>query len=195
MKKWIIAAGAATVALAWFAPDDDVVPPAAATTRPAAPAAPAENAAQPAAMPSHTPSVMPAAAAPAAIPAELQIQRRIEGEDAGNLFGASAEPPPAPLKPAAARAEPPQQPELAAAARAASGVAALPFVFLGSYRDGGHTTYLLQADGQDIVARIGDTIAGSYRLDAAREDTLSFTYLPRNQSMTLALTHANGEAN
>lgn len=188
MRKWIIAAGAATVALAWLAPEDDVVPPAAATTRPAAPA---DSAAQAAIIP----SVIPSAAPPAAIPAELQIQRRIEGEDAGNLFGASAEPQPAPLKPAAARAEQPQQPELAATAKAATGVPALPLVFLGSYRDGGHTTYLLQADGQDIVARIGDTISGGYRLDAAHDDTLSFTYLPRNQSMTLALTHANGEAN
>jgi hypothetical protein len=176
MRKWIIAAGAATVALAWFAPEDEVVPPAAATTRPAA------------AMPSIPPSAMP----PAAIPVELQIQRRIEGEDAGNLFAGSAETTPAPLKPAVARTEPQQA---AAAAKAQADAPALPFVFLGSYRDGGHTTYLLQADGQDIVARIGDTIAGGYRLDAAHDDTLSFTYLPRNQSMTLALTLANGEAN
>lgn len=182
MRKWIIAAGAATVALAWFAPDDDVVPPAAATTRPVAPALPADTAAQATAMQAMAP----------AIPAELQIERRIEGEDAGNLFGGSAEPPPAPLKPAAARAEPVAS---TAAAKVASGAASLPFVFLGSYRDGGHTTYLLQADGQDIVARIGDTMSGGYRLDAAHDDALSFTYLPRNQSMTLALTHATGEAN
>lgn len=188
MRKWILAAGAATVALAWFAPEDDVVPPAAATPRAAAPAAgqktggnTGQTAAQAAAMP-----------AAAAIPVELQIQRRIEGEDVGNLFAGAAEAAPAPLKPAAARTEPQQA---AAAAKAPAGDPALPFVFLGSYRDGGHTAYLLQADGQDIVARIGDTIAGGYRLDAAHDDTLSFTYLPRNQSMTLALTLATGEAN
>jgi hypothetical protein len=176
MRKWIIAAGAATVALAWFAPDDDVVPPAAATPRAAVPI---------------DPTVQAEAPAPA-IPAELQIVRRIEDEDAGNLFGGGAEPQaaqPAPLKPAAARVEQP-----AAAATPAAG-AALPFTFLGSYRDGGKTAYLLQADGQDIVARVGDTIAGAYRLDGADDGALSFTYLPRNQPMTLALTHTTGEAN
>lgn len=183
MRKWLIAAGAATVALAWFAPDDDVVPPAAATPR----SAPVAEAALPA-------QAMPQAPA---IPAELQIQRRIEGEDVGNLFAGSAESPsapPAPLKPAAARTG---QAEKTTAEQAAAGDAALPLVFLGSYRDGGQTTYLLQADGQDIVARIGDTIAGAYRLDAAHDGALSFTYLPRNQSMTLALTQvtAPGEAN
>ncbi|GAB2849530.1 hypothetical protein GCM10027277_17140 [Pseudoduganella ginsengisoli] len=178
MRKWIIAAGAATVALAWFAPDDDVVPAAAATPRVAPPAE----------------TVLPVAVQAPSIPAELQIQRRIEGEDGGNLFGGSAEAQPAqpaPLKPAAARAEAQQ----AAPAQAVAGEPALPFTFLGSYREGGQTTYLLQADGQDIVARVGDTIAGSYRLDAAQDSALSFTYLPRNQSMTLALTHATGEAN
>lgn len=176
MKKWIIAAGAATVALAWFAPDDDVVPPAAATPR---------------AVTSVDTTVSTPAAAPVAIPAELQIQRRIEDEDAGNLFAGSAEMQPAPLKPVAARTVQPEQ----AAATQATNAAALPFVFLGSYRDGGQTTYLLQADGQDIVARVGDTIAGAYRLDAAHEGTLSFTHLPRNQTVTLALTNATGEAN
>lgn len=188
MRKWLIAAGAATVALAWFAPDDDVVPPAAATPRPA----PVAEAALP---------VQATAQAPA-IPAELQIQRRIEGEDVGNLFAGGAEPPavspaPAPLKPAAARGG---KTAAAEAAAQPAGGPALPFVFLGSYRDGGQTTYLLQADGQDIVARIGDTIAGAYRLDAAHEGALSFTYLPGNQSLTLALTQvtqvtATGEAN
>jgi hypothetical protein len=183
MRKWLIAAGAATVALAWFAPDDDVVPSAAATPRPA----PVADAALPA-------QAMPQAPA---IPAELQIQRRIEGEDVGNLFAGGAESPPAPLKPAAARSG---QAEKTAAAQAATGDAAPPLVLLGSYRDGGQSTYLLQADGQDIVARIGDTVAGAYRLDAAHDGVLSFIYLPRNQSMTLALTqstqiNAPGEAN
>ncbi|MRV74628.1 hypothetical protein GJ700_23235 [Duganella sp. FT92W] len=179
MKKWIIAAGAATVALAWFAPDDDVVPPAAATPRPAASV--------------ETAAPVPAApvAMSPAIPAELQIQRRIEDEDVGNLFAGSAEMQPAPLKLVAARAVQPEQATVAQAVNAA----ALPFVFLGSYRDGGQTTYLLQADGQDIVARVGDTIASAYRLDAAHDGALSFTHLPRNQTVTLALTNATGEAN
>ena len=178
MKKSIIAAGMATVALAWFAPEDDVVPPAAATPR-------AMQAAQaPAA------AITAAAADNAAIPAELHIVRRVEDEEAGNLFAARDGGATAPLKPAAARAAGP-----AVAAAPDAGEAALPFVFLGSYRDGAHTTYLLQADGQDIVARIGDTLSGGYRLDAAQDGTLSFTYLPRNQLVTLALTHATGEAN
>lgn len=183
MRKWIIAAGAATVALAWFAPDDDVVPPAAATPRTAIPA---DAGAWPV-----TPAQAILSAQSPSIPAELQIQRRVEGEDAGNLFAGSAEPQPAPLKPAAARAEQPAQAAVAPTATAAT----LPIVFLGSYRDGGHTTYLLQADGQDIVARIGDTVAGAYRLDAADDGALSFTYLPRNQTLTLVVTHATGEAN
>lgn len=184
MRKWIMAAGAATVALAWFAPEDDVVPPAAATPRTAVPADAGVQSVAPA------PTIL--SAQTPSIPAELQIQRRIGGEDAGNLFGGSAEPQPAPLKPAAARAEPPAQ---AAVAPTAAAVATLPIVFLGSYRDGGQTTYLLRADGQDIVARIGDTVAGAYRLDAAHDGALSFTDLPRNQVLTLALTHATGEAN
>lgn len=188
MRKWLIAAGAATVALAWFAPDDDVVPPAAATPRPvsatAMPVAAAAVLATQVPTPalSHTPS----------IPAELQIQRRIDGEDAGNLFAGAAEPAPAPLKPAAARTG---QGDATAATPAPAGDTAPPLVFLGSYRDGGQTTYLLQADGQDIVARIGDTVAGGYRLDAAHDGALSFTYLPRNQLITLALTNATGEVN
>ena len=185
MRKWILAAGAATVALAWFAPDDDVVPPAAATPR-AQPAVVATVATVATGAIDATGAAMPAAAQAPAIPPELQIQRRIDGEEAGNLFG-GAEPPPAPLKPAAARADVAP----VAPAQAAAGAPALPFQFLGSYRDGGQTAYLLQADGQDIVARIGDTLAGGYRLDAARDGVLSFTYLPDHRSMTLATGEAN----
>lgn len=176
MKKWVIVAAAATAALVWFAPDDDnaVVASAAATPRSAPPVEIAGNATAP--------------QQARAIPPELQIQRRLDDDDAGNLFAGGASLAPAPVKPAAARAAPIDT--TTAVAPAASGPA---LAFLGSYRDGGQTTYLLRADGQDIVARVGDVVQGAYRLDGEVDGVLSFTDLPRNQPITLALTHASGE--
>jgi hypothetical protein len=180
MRKWIVVAAAATAALVWFAPDDDsVVVSTAAATPSASRASPMETAGS-AALPRQE----------LAIPPELQIQRRLEDEDAGNLFAGSGAPVEAPLKPSAARAA--VQAEAPAGAPAANGPA---LAILGSYRDGGKTVYLLQADGQDIVARVGDVVQGAYRLDSGTDGTLSVTYLPSNQPMTLALTHAPGETN
>jgi hypothetical protein len=180
MRKSILAVALATAALAWFAPDDDnpVVGPAAAALPAAPPFTPA----------AHADAAMPPAL-PGPIPPELHIARRIDTEELGDLF-AGESPSAAPLKPAAARVP---QGELPSVRSVPS--AALPFIFLGSYDDGGQQAFLLQAGGQDIVARIGDTIAGAYRLDRAGDGVLSLTYLPRNQAITLALTDAPGDAN
>lgn len=174
MRKAVLGiAAAATVLAAWFAPDDDgvVVTPAAATPR----EAPA--------------SALAAAEAPTAAPAvDLHIHARISDEELGDAFakqswGGQAAPS-APLKPAEARAAAPQ-------ADAASGPPPLPFQYLGRYSDDGNTAYFFQVDGQNVIARPGEKINDSYRLERVSDGTLHVLYLPLNQPQTLVVGDTN----
>lgn len=62
----------------------------------------------------------------------------------------------------------------------------LPFTYMGKLiEDGRIVVFLTQGDRNHIV-RQGDTIDGTYRVDAVTEQHLSLTYLPLKQKQELA---------
>lgn len=61
----------------------------------------------------------------------------------------------------------------------------LPFAFVGAMRDAdGDAVFLLDA-GQVRMMRVGDKLAGGYRLDAITPSALEFTYLPLDTKQRL----------
>ena len=130
----------------------------------------------------------PAAAAPApARPAAsrsaevLRIRPREAGaapDDADTIFGATRwTPPPAPVAAAPVVVAPPP----AAAAQAPP----LPFRVLGRYADGGEVAVFLQYNDQNLVVRVGDTVAQNYKVESLQGSTLTLLYTPLNQKQTL----------
>ncbi|MDC8758642.1 hypothetical protein [Janthinobacterium fluminis] len=174
MRKIVLgAAAAATLLAVYFAPDEEggVVGPAAATTR--------ERAAAPA-------PVLPAAAAPAG--ADLRIEPRHDDSDLGNVFAKQSWQPETPKKIMLAQAA--AQPA-AKGAGAAPGAPPLPFQFLGRFVDEGRAAYFLQAQGRNVVARVGEKVDEHYILDSVSGDALHFTYLPLNQQQALVVGDMN----
>lgn len=143
-------------------------------TKPAAPSAsvtPAPKPARPAA---------PRVDAPAG---EIDLARlvRARGGSSADAFAPrSWEPPPRKLsaKEAAMAAAPPPPPPQAPP---------LPFVYVGMLADDVRTTVFLSQGSRDIAVRTGETIDGTYRVDAVQADRIELTYLPLNQRQTLPL--------
>ncbi|WP_137939949.1 hypothetical protein [Chitinivorax sp. B] len=64
---------------------------------------------------------------------------------------------------------------------------ALPFVYLGQFRDGNVVSVYLEHNGEPLTVKPGETIQQTYRLDAMNAQGLTFTYLPLKQQQTLPL--------
>lgn len=91
-------------------------------------------------------------------------------------------PPPAPapdiVKRQAAPAEPSAPP--------------LPYTYLGQMEDEtGHMTVYLAQGSRAINAMAGDTLDGTYHLDAVTENTVDMTYLPLKIKQTLQISRGN----
>ena len=67
----------------------------------------------------------------------------------------------------------------------------LPFKYLGRMDEGETSVLLLSFQGQDIMARTGETVGGRYRVDEIAEASIRFTYLPLNQQQTLKIGERN----
>lgn len=90
-------------------------------------------------------------------------------QSAAALAQASAAPPPPPPKPVA----PP-----------------FPYAYLGGLlEDGVRTTFFTRGD-RVLPVKAGDTVDAVYRVDQMTEKQMTLTYLPLNQSLTLALGSA-----
>jgi len=61
----------------------------------------------------------------------------------------------------------------------------LPFRVLGRFADGDVTGVFLQLNDQNLVVRVGDTIAEHYKVESLNGSTLSLRYGPLNQVQTL----------
>jgi hypothetical protein len=61
----------------------------------------------------------------------------------------------------------------------------LPFKALGQYIDAGEVGVFLQYRDQNLVARVGDTLAEQYKVESLVEGVLTLRYLPLNQTQTL----------
>jgi hypothetical protein len=62
----------------------------------------------------------------------------------------------------------------------------LPFTYLGKMVDGEKMTVFLARQDRNYVVRPGDTLDGSYRVEAIEESGLALTYLPLGTRQTLA---------
>ncbi|NKI95397.1 secretion system X translation initiation factor [Rhizobacter sp. SG703] len=162
-----------TLLAAWFAPA-----PAsggvelAERTRTAAARAPAAAASSPA----------PVRAAASRNAEVLRIRPR-EGAGApgetDTIFGATRwTPPPAPVVAAPVAVTPPPPPPPPQAPP-------LPFRVLGRYDDAGELAVFLQYNDQNLVVRVGDTVAQNYKVESLQGGTLTLVYTPLNQKQTL----------
>jgi len=66
----------------------------------------------------------------------------------------------------------------------------LPFRYIGRQEAGSVQTIFLEQEEQVHIVRIGEKIGDGWRLDAAGEDALTFTYLPLGQQRRLPLGSA-----
>lgn len=115
----------------------------------------------------------------------LQIHTRDIEDDQENTLGVFAvlnraplapkvEPPPVPVAPP----PPPQVPPL-------------PFRVLGRYVEAGQVAVFLQYNDKNIIARVGDTLGEQYKVESIDSGTLTFLYLPLNQTQTLGIGSSN----
>ncbi len=64
----------------------------------------------------------------------------------------------------------------------------LPFALLGTYEPaGGRAIFYLVRGEQVFDVEVGDTLEGTYSVDAVQNDELLFTYLPLKQQQALSL--------
>lgn len=115
----------------------------------------------------------------------LRIRPRQDSDPAGPWFPAprpvrvAQAPRPAAPPPSAPPAPPPPQ------------APPLPFKALGHYTDGDQVGVFLQYRDQNLVARVGDTLAEQYKVESLAGGVLTLRYLPLNQTQTLDLGAAN----
>lgn len=102
--------------------------------------------------------------------------RRFDNEPA-EVFKVVRPPPPVAARPAQAEERPAAPP--------------LPFKYLGRMDEGETSVLLLSFQGQDIMARTGETVGGRYRVDEIAEASIRFTYLPLNEQQTLKIGERN----
>lgn len=107
------------------------------------------------------------------------LPRSLDDGEPATLFLADV--PPAPAAPPKADVPKP----------AAPSAPALPFQFLGRIGDGAGTAVLLDFQGQEVTARVGDSLAGGYRVEQIRDDGIDFTYLPMNLAQVLTIAPVN----
>jgi hypothetical protein len=161
--KWLTGIAALIAAYVAFGPkDSDSVEPARAT----------------AAAPAHAPRAATTLSAPVARSLLALAHRVVDPTAAGALFAthswyvAPPPPPPAPeVKP-----EPPPKPV----------APPLPFAYMGSYAPNGAKPVFFLTQGDRVYdVHIGDTLDGTYSVDAFNNGALVFTYKPLNQQQQL----------
>lgn len=91
----------------------------------------------------------------------------------------------APLPQAVAKPTPAPMPE------APTGPPPLPFRFLGHMVENGRVAVLLSHKSGDLVAKTGDVLDETYRVDELSLAEIRFTYLPLNQTQTLSIGDKN----
>jgi hypothetical protein len=101
-----------------------------------------------------------------------------EEEDASVFATSDWTPPKATLKPVEsvekAVAQEPQIPPV-------------PFQVMGRYVENGKITVFLQYNDQNLVARVGDTLAESYKVEGLDGGVMTLRYLPMNVQQTLQI--------
>jgi len=67
----------------------------------------------------------------------------------------------------------------------------LPFRYFGKWIEGNRTFVFLWNDAEGYSASVGDTIAGSYRVESVTDTAVDFVYLPLGSRQTLPITAPN----
>jgi hypothetical protein len=67
----------------------------------------------------------------------------------------------------------------------------LPFTYLGSMQDNGHTVVFLAKDQRLFTVRKGEVFDGQYRLEDEDESSIELMYLPLNAKQTLVIKGAS----
>lgn len=116
-------------------------------------------------------------APPAGGTALLALEPRRFDNEPAEFFKMVRPPPPVAAKPAQAEERPAAPP--------------LPFKYLGRMDEGETSVLLLSFQGQDILARTGETVGGRYRVDEIAEASIRFTYLPLDEQQTLKIGERN----
>lgn len=113
------------------------------------------------------------------VPRVLAIRSRETFPQGSNPFRA---PPAVPVRePAAMRAAP------SPADAAAPEPPPLPFHVLGRFVDEGRIAVFMMHGGETLAARVGDTLAGVYRVEGIAPSALTLNYLPLQRTQTLPL--------
>lgn len=104
-------------------------------------------------------------------------REHVAAEPAGNLFAARSwlPPPPPPVPVKAAPPPPPQAPPL-------------PFGFVGMLEDRAKPTAFLSKGDALLIVSAGDTLEGTYRVDAVSPQEIALTYLPLNQQQHIRIS-------
>lgn len=63
-----------------------------------------------------------------------------------------------------------------------------PFRVFGRYEEAGQASVFLQHLEQNLVVRVGETIADHYKVESLNDTTLTLRYLPQNQVQTLPVS-------
>jgi len=82
---------------------------------------------------------------------------------------------------------PPPTPAAAPVAAPAPTAPPLPYAFIGKKFESGQWEVFLSRGEQSFVARPGQTLEGSYRVERIAPPSLTLTYLPLGQEQTLAI--------
>ena len=110
---------------------------------------------------------------------ELRLDRlgtRAPAAPAGDPFQARSWAP-APDPEAVQRRLPPPRPQ----------APPLPFAYMGKMVDGDATVVFLANEDRNYIARVGDTLDGTYRVERIADNELVVTYLPLKIKQTLPL--------
>jgi hypothetical protein len=118
-------------------------------------------------------------------PQVLTIRPRLrEATDDSRLFNSTSwTPPPKPVilvaQPAVVPTKPPAPlPEVAPP---------IPFRVLGRYEDAGETTVFVQFNEQNLAIKVGDTVAGKYKVESITANNVGLLYVPLNQPQSLSM--------
>jgi hypothetical protein len=63
----------------------------------------------------------------------------------------------------------------------------IPFRVLGRYEDAGETTVFVQFNEQNLAIKVGDTVAGKYKVESITANNVGLLYVPLNQPQSLSM--------
>ncbi len=63
----------------------------------------------------------------------------------------------------------------------------VPFRVLGRFEEEGESTVFLQLNDQNLAVKVGDTVAGKYKVESITSTNIGLLYVPLNKQQTLSM--------